>query len=171
MRVLGIDPGRTGAICALGTDTRKAIVMDIPFRPDGIVDYRRIKAAFGDFAKYDRICLEKVAATEEFGVASCFGLGRTYGMLLMLLSPYPHTLVLPRVWQAAAHVGTNGKNGPKERSLEAFTKLNPNHGMVPRGNQRKIRHDLIDAFLIAHYGVGTYTSGYFVRDLDNQLDK
>lgn len=150
MRVLGIDPGKTGFFVELDSATKTARTMPIPFRPDQIVCYRSIRAKF-DLRSHDMICLEKVSTQPVWSAVSGMTFGKTVGQLQMLLSAFAFEEVSSRTWQKVMHLGFADNMNPKEKSEAMFHRLNPN---FVRG-KRKPSHDMMDAFLIAAYGLKT----------------
>ena len=135
MRIIGIDPGSSGAIAML--DTSESVQywkmpdteMDLW---DCLVNQKPIAAAF----------IEKVHAMPRQGVSSTFKFGRNYGMLLMALtaSGIPFTEVTPQTWQKSLNCMSKGdKNVTKRRAQQLFPQL-------------KVTHAIADALLIAEYG-------------------
>ena len=150
MKILSIDPGRTGFLVELNSDTKTARTMPIPFRRDEIVCYRQIRENF-DLKSADLIILEKVSVQPKWSSMASMTFGKTVGQLQMLLSAFSFAEVSSRTWQKVMHLGFSDNMKPKEKSEAAFYRLNPDY---VRG-KRKPSHDMIDAFLIAAYGLKT----------------
>ena len=150
MIVTAFDPGKTGYIVELNGVTRTARTMPIPFRRDEIVCYRQIRENF-DLKSAELIILEKVSVQPKWSSMASMTFGKTVGQLQMLLSAFSFAEVSSRTWQKVMHLGFSDNMKPKEKSEAAFYRLNPDY---VRG-KRKPSHDMIDAFLIAAYGLKT----------------
>ena len=134
MKLIGIDPGKSGGIAIISNDECFAIPM--PETERDIYDYLK------DNSK-DAFCIiEQVHAMPGQGVTSMFTFGMGYGGLRMALvaAAIPFETVTPQKWQKALQCQTKGdKNVSKRRAQELYPKL-------------KITHAIADAILIAHYG-------------------
>lgn len=150
MRVTAFDPGKSGYIVELNSDTKTARTMPIPFRADEIICYRTVRANF-DLKSSDLVILEKVSVQPVWSAASGMTFGKTVGQIQMMISQTTFAEVSSRTWQKEMHLGFTDSMKPKEKSAAAFYRLNPDyvHG------KRKPSHDMIDAFLIAAYGLKT----------------
>jgi len=145
MRVVGIDPGLSGAIAVLDEDS--VDLFDIPtwnvgegsrrtYNVPGLVDLLRSLAPATFVVEHQSPRRENPAVS--------FKVGLGYGILLGILCALElrHFMVSPQGWQRAMYAGT-GKSG-KDRSIEVASRLWP--------NIRITRHDQADALLIAEYG-------------------
>lgn len=150
MDVLGIDPGRTGFIVELNSSTLAARTLPIPFRPDGIVCYRTIKRHF-DLKAIDLMILERVSMQPKFSASAAHTFGKCIGQLQMLLSAFPFAEVASPTWQKVMHLNYPDAWDAKAKSMAAFQRLNPNF----KAGKKKVSKDLVDAFLIAAYGLKT----------------
>lgn len=155
MIILGIDPGLSGAMAFLDTDTGMIAVEDMPtvevkrnnklkreVSPQlvaAIIIKRHVGAAY----------LEKVNAMAGQGVSSVFSFGRSAGIMEGVLAAFdiPTTLVTPQAWQKAMGV-RDGKDGSRERAMQLF----PASAEL---FQRKKDDGRSDAALIAKYGSQT----------------
>jgi len=155
MIILGIDPGLSGAMAFLDTDTGIIAVEDMPtvevkrnnklkreVSPQlvaAIIIKRHVGAAY----------LEKVNAMAGQGVSSVFSFGRSAGIMEGVLAAFdiPTTLVTPQAWQKAMNV-RDGKDGSRERAMQLF----PASAEL---FQRKKDDGRSDAALIAKYGSQT----------------
>lgn len=152
MRVIGIDPGLSGAIAFYDTVEGAVEIADMPTVElvrngkkkrevsavllSNILTRHKVDAAF----------LEKVNAMSGQGVTSVFSFGRSSGIVEGILAAYdiPTTLVTPQAWQKA--VGQRaGKDGSRERAMQLF----PAQADL---FQRKKDDGRSDAALIAYYG-------------------
>jgi crossover junction endodeoxyribonuclease RuvC len=152
MIILGIDPGLSGALAFLDTETNIVAVEDMPtvtvirnkkekreVSPQLIaaaIIKRHVGAAY----------LERVNAMTGQGVSSVFSFGRSAGVIEGVLAAFdiPTTLVLPLTWQRAMDV-RGGKDASRERAMQLF----PASAEL---FQRKKDDGRADAALIAKYG-------------------
>lgn len=106
-RILGIDPGASGAMALLDGDVLVRVA-DMPtimvkgrskVLPGGVVD---LIVAW----KPDQIALEDVGAMPGQGVTSMFSFGRSVGILEGVIAAlgYPLVMVRPATWKRAAGV-------------------------------------------------------------------
>ncbi len=143
MIIVGIDPGKKGAVVSINTETKEARYCSMPYRADDLIDLRFIRDAF-DLCKADYICIEKVQGIKQWGSTNNFNFGVSYGQLLGMLSDYPYMCVTPKKWQICFYA-RDKTNTAKAQTLGAFTKINPAF------EARKKDEGLIDAFMIAYY--------------------
>jgi hypothetical protein len=142
MRILGIDPGKTGAWCLLDTLENSAEAGRLKWTEDGIFDLGNIDRF------WDYVIIEKVKAIpHKMGASSAFTFGMGYGQLLYAFSNYGTTLVSPKTWQSVCLTGIDTDLNPKLRSQAGFARLNPELKTL------KIDHNITDAFHLANYGV------------------
>lgn len=140
--IIGIDPGKSGAITCLQLWNTGEV---------GDVQFIRLDQTEHDIADqlydcvFDYKCfayIEKVHAMPKQGVSSTFKFGRSYGFLIGLLTAMriPYDMVTPRKWQAAMGCLSGGdKNITKARAQQLFP-------------AEKIIHANADSILIAEYG-------------------
>lgn len=150
MRVIGIDPGKTGHICEIDSISGIVRNMPLPFRADDVVDYNAIARNF-DLANADLRILEKVSAQPKWSACSAMTFGKIVGQIEMILSRHSFVEIASRTWQKSMHVGLTDSMKPKEKSAAAFYRLNANF----KAGKKKPSHDYIDAFLIAAHGIKT----------------
>lgn len=141
MTVIGVDPGKNGAIAWIDSRGRPCVER----MPDTLVDLWGI---FHDLAPIPftgepvKAYLEAVSSSPGMGVVSSFTFGRGYGNLEMALTAagIPFERVRPQVWQKALGCMTKGdKNITKRLASELFPAI-------------KCTHTVSDALLIAEYG-------------------
>ena len=144
LTIVGIDPGKNGAIAVL--------------TPDGEVQTLQLaKATERDIAEFlsyrspGVAYLEQVASSPQMGVVSAFNFGCSFGSLRMavIASRLQLETVLPRKWQSAMRVkkigGGFGKNdtekkrATKARAQEIFPEI-------------KITNAISDALLLMEFG-------------------
>ena len=137
--ILGIDPGKTGAICYLG-DTMEVVRMP--------GDAHALSDALGGLPLATHAVVEKVSAGgvsnaqgRSMGASSAFTFGMGFGTIQGVLAALeiPYELVTPQKWTAAM-----GEKGKDKASHWAHAKrLHPS---------AKVHKYAADAVLIAEYG-------------------
>jgi crossover junction endodeoxyribonuclease RuvC len=153
MRVIGIDPGLSGAIAVInGTDS--LMIFDMPTmtverngkakRQVSATELAQIlKTAKSDDC---HVFVEKVSAMAGQGVTSVFSFGRSFGMIEGILAALqmPVTYVAPATWVKAVHRGA-GKDASRSRAMELF----PDN----QADFKRVKDDgRSDASLIAYWG-------------------
>jgi crossover junction endodeoxyribonuclease RuvC len=153
MRVIGIDPGLSGAIAVInGNDD--LIIFDMPtmtVERNGKAKRQvsaSVLAQILKTAKSDdcHVFVEKVSAMAGQGVTSVFSFGRSFGMIEGILAALhmPVTYVAPATWVKAVHRGA-GKDASRSRAMELF----PNN----QADFKRVKDDgRSDASLIAYWG-------------------
>jgi crossover junction endodeoxyribonuclease RuvC len=153
-RILGIDPGASGALCFLCTKTQILEIYDMPTVTikRGTRQVRQVNAALlVDILKQgkaDLAIVEAVHAMPGQGVSSMFAFGRAMGVIEGALAglSIPQTLVPPSEWTKAMRV-KGGKDGARNRAIELY----PRHSNL----FARVKDDgRADATLIATYGAG-----------------
>lgn len=151
MRVIGIDPGLTGAIAVVGGDDA-AIIYDTPVvKTKGRLTYsiRDMDLLLSSISKtnyhLDAVGLERQQAFPGQGVASTFRTGEGYGLwqALIIASGLSVTIVSPQVWKKFC-----GLSKDKEESRQLAIKLFPE---CKKDLSRKKDHNRAEALLIAEY--------------------
>jgi len=153
MKVIGIDPGLSGAIAIInGTDS--LTVFDMPTvtverngkakRQVSATELAQIlKTAKSDDC---HVFVEKVSAMAGQGVTSVFSFGRSFGMIEGILAALhmPVTYVAPATWVKAVHRGA-GKDASRSRAMELF----PDN----QADFKRVKDDgRSDSALIAYWG-------------------
>lgn len=137
MSVVGIDPGKSGGIAAIGEANTAFNMPQTPGDLAMMFDMLR-----QDFGPIEHVYIEKVHAMPKQGVTSTFTFGFNFGMLIgmLALQGYPYTEVTPATWQKKMGCLSKGdKNITKNRAQQLFP-------------QMKVTHATADALLIAEYG-------------------
>jgi crossover junction endodeoxyribonuclease RuvC len=167
MLLLGIDPGVSGALASLDSETNEIRFVDAPvmevkvgkkFRhvPDAYEMARVLK----DFTA-GRECLvtiEKVNAMPDvgtgarMGATSAFSFGFGFGMWLGILAALeiPHQQVHPATWKSVTMAGmSKEKDASRQRAMQLYPK-------AASQLARKKDHARGDALLIARWSYLTY---------------
>ena len=159
MRVLGVDPGISGAL-AIVEDYRLIGAYNMPVASVrvGKATKRRIipaqLCALIMEQNVDRAIIEKVAAMPGQGVASMFAFGEAYGLVQGVLAAcgVPVTFITPMQWKRKA--GLIGQ--PKDHSRTIACERWPHQSAF---FARKSDHGRADAALLACVGIGGYAEG------------
>jgi hypothetical protein len=157
MLFIGIDPGLTGGIVAINAVGELHFAHAMPCLGDAVdcAEFARLLRV----ARLERCLavLESVHSMPKQGVASSFKFGRVFGMVEGVVAALgiPYLLVTPQRWQKVMHAGCH-HDDPKERSRVAAARLFPQIDLRI-GRARKPHTGLIDALLLAAYGLKTTT--------------
>ena len=152
MRVLGVDPGATGALALWDTELQALAVCDMPSAvvPVGKRIRRELSEAMLAYtlAEWEPDCawIERVHALPKQGVTSSFSFGVAYGLVRGVLAAMrvPVTRVTPNEWKKHFRLGAD-KN---EARLTAARLVPANAGDFSR-----VRDDgRAEAALLALFG-------------------
>ena len=148
MIYVGIDPGASGWIVAIGPDGHVLVHTKCPDTVHDLADvYRDICELPG---RYDscsiKACIEAVHSMPGYSGRSMFTFGTNYGMHLGLLacSKIPYTKVTPHAWMKHYGSRPKDKKARKNHLKQLAQQLHPN-------TDRPITLATADAVLIAHY--------------------
>jgi crossover junction endodeoxyribonuclease RuvC len=151
MIYIGIDPGITGAIAAIDTESKEVQVYDIDHSYLDAVD------AFRRFAEHPENCcaaIEKVGAMPKQGVSSTFKFGLTVGHLrgALLMGRIPILAEpTPQVWKKAVFGASISKLTRKDQKTAARDKARELYPAYA-GLFGLVKHaDRAEALLMAHY--------------------
>jgi crossover junction endodeoxyribonuclease RuvC len=152
MRVIGIDPGLSGAIAQW--DGSELVVFEIPtFKSTGRgreIDWSTLNKGWDDnFFWADHAFLERVGTRPGEGRSSAFKFGLIFGGLRGIIAAklIPVTLVSPTVWKK--HYGLQAS---KTAAVIRASQLFPVHADIFRGPRGGIKDGVAEAALIARYG-------------------
>ena len=149
MRVVGIDPGASGAIVLL--DNNEPVEwMQMPTYKVGTAT--RVNAAeltnfFEKNFKIDHVYIEQVGAMPGQGVVSMFNFGHSCGVVMGVVGAlcFPHTMITPQKWKKAAGLIGTEKDASRARAIQLWPYW--------RDLDRKGKGQAYaDAALIARYG-------------------
>lgn len=153
--IIGIDGGNAGAIVGLqGKKVLFKMVMPIVAVGDSKNEYD-CNAIVELFKQYPdaTVILEKAHAMPLMGVASMFNFGKSFGMMIGILTALHirHHIVHPKTWQKAlfkdqAHGDT------KKASKIIAQRLFPGESFLATARSTKVHDGLTDAILLAYYG-------------------
>lgn len=146
MRVVGIDPGKSGGLVLIDDGEIQAERMPVTA---GAVDGKRL-GTWLVLHSPDVVILEKVGARPKQGVKSMFTFGMGYGVVKGVLESLaiPYRLVTPQAWKRAVLAGT-AKD--KEAAISFIRTAYPTINLIPDGC-RVPQDGIADAACLAVYG-------------------
>jgi crossover junction endodeoxyribonuclease RuvC len=146
MRVVGVDPGKTGGLVLIADDETQVLRMPVTA---GEVDGRQI-SSWLFLHSPDIVILEKVGARPKQGVKSMFTFGMGYGVVKGVLETLviPYRLVLPQAWKRAVLAGTKKD---KDAAIAFIRTAYPTINLIPEGC-RTPQDGIADAACMAVWG-------------------
>lgn len=152
MRVLGIDPGKAGAIAIIdGLSLLRVFDMPVTALKKGTtLDAHTLNGLLAevlhDCGPVDLAVIERVHSTPQMGVSSAFDFGRSFGVVEMALIARGIRLeyVTPQAWKKSL-----GLNGDKASSLALARAKWPD---AEEWFRRKKDEGRAESALIAEYG-------------------
>jgi len=141
--VIGIDPGKSGAIVAIDGDC--VTINKMPETPKSLLDL------LSQYKSKNVVCyLEKVQGLPGMGGASMFTFGKNFGYLEMslLANEIKFITVTPQKWQKHFQLGVTKKDLGKQWKNHLKAKAEQLFPQI-----KKITLWSSDALLIAEYGV------------------
>ena len=153
--ICGIDPGKKGGLCVIDMQG-KIVDLEIVKHTKDNIDLPSIKCFIKQYKdKVNMFYVERPHAIKLWGVSVSFKLGLYCGNIEGILAGLeaPYTLVKPKAWQAVMHEGTSPEIPAKERSLQVVQRLVPEQKFMINVQSKKPHDGLVDAFLIAKYGL------------------
>lgn len=140
MIYIGIDPGKSGAMAIIRSDS----VEVIPF------DQEKYRDKLGEITQSAFCAVEKVGAMPKQGVVSSFEFGRNAGFIDGLLWAYkiPCKLVTPQTWKKEYTL----LKRDKDASVAEAHRLFPSVSLRPTEKCRKDNDGMAEALLIAEWG-------------------
>jgi crossover junction endodeoxyribonuclease RuvC len=165
VRIIGIDPGISGAIAAY--DGSNVYVEDVPTiaikktkgkGEKNVINMAGLADLFNFmFAGADHAYIERVGPMPGQGVTSMFNFGGAYYALQMgvAMMQTPYTLISPVEWKAKMGLNSDGEKS-RMRALQLFPRQAAYF-------QRKMDHNRAEAGLLAWYGYQIITTGKVPR--------
>jgi crossover junction endodeoxyribonuclease RuvC len=148
--VLGIDPGKSGALALYDPETRSLTIEDVPvLRVNGrtVIDHYALSRILDAWSSLNpHVFLELVGSRPGEGHAGAFDFGRTFGLILGVCAAsfLRIELVTPASWKTAMRA-----RGDKDASRQRASALLPRHSGLWA---RKKDDGRAEAALIALYG-------------------
>ena len=153
MKIIGIDPGLSGAIAVL--ENNKVLkIFDIPVMSEGKKNKRQLNSALlvsllkenVENNEEVAIVVEQVNAMPGQGVTSMFNFGQTFGAIKGICAAlrFPIFFVRPSKWKKHFELINSSKDASRTKAIEMYPKLS---------NQLAKKKDVnkSDAILIARY--------------------
>ena len=167
MIVVGIDPGKRGAIVVLDHEHWNVVEM-MPDRGDGLVDIDRVYSTFWAWNP-DAISIERPQVRPKEGRVSISTNFEQYGRLLGAAEAYKAQCArlhdsrevhvrtpAPKVWQKIIPAMIQGHT-PKERSIKFVSEFMPEIQLIPPG-KRVPQDGIADAACIAGWALSRFAS-------------
>ena len=163
MKIIGIDPGLSGAIAVL--ENNKVLnIFDMPVMPEGKKNKRQLNSAQlvkllkDNIAKNEEISVvvEQVNAMPGQGVTSMFNFGQTFGAIKGICAAIglPIFFVRPAKWKKHFELINSSKDASRTKVIEMYPSLAEKLSKKKDVNKS-------DAILIARY----YSETRFKEDL------
>ncbi len=155
MLIVGVDPGKSGAIVILG-EIAVPCTMPVLTAAKGRVEYNlaAIRVILARDA-IEHVFIEKLQPMplEKGGTIANYNRGAASHLLIGICVglKIPFTLVAPQTWQKVMLAGTPGGD-TKQRSILAAQRLFPTVSLLASERCRKPHDGIADALLIAEYG-------------------
>ena len=153
MRIIGIDPGLSGAIAILDNNKIKEL-FDMPVMPDGKKNKRQLNCALLVKLINDNIknlddtvmVVEQVNAMPGQGVTSMFNFGQTFGAIKGICAALglPIFFVRPAKWKKHFELINSSKDASRTKAIEMYPSLSDQLSKKKDVNKS-------DAILIARY--------------------
>ena len=153
MRIIGIDPGLSGAIAIL-EDNKVLQIFDMPVMAEGKKNKRQLNSAQlvniikdnTQGSEEKAVVVEQVNAMPGQGVTSMFNFGQTFGAIKGICAALnlPVFFVRPTKWKKHFELINSSKDSSRTKAIEMYPSLS---------NQLSKKKDVnkSDAILIARY--------------------
>ena len=158
MKIIGIDPGLSGAIAVL-ENNKVLSIFDMPVMPEGKKNKRQLNSAQlvkllkDNILKNEEVLVvvEQVNAMPGQGVTSMFNFGQSFGILKGICSAMqlPMYFVRPAKWKKYFNLINSEKDASRTKAIEVFPYFSSQL-------LRKKDSNKADAILIASFYYETY---------------
>jgi hypothetical protein len=149
-RVIGVDPGKSGAFVLWDGQDLNHFPMPLKEKE---IDFQGVVELVGKL-KECHFFLER-AYPGGMGVTAAFNYGRGFAAIehAIQIHKIPVTYVEPSKWAKIMHEGIDAELKPKAKSRIAVERLFPVQvNNIPRTKTGKFHEGVVDALLIAEYG-------------------
>ena len=153
MKIIGIDPGLSGAIAILKNNIVLSI-FDMPVMSEGKNNKRQLNSALlvnlirENIEKNEEVAVvvEQVNAMPGPGVTSMFNVGQTFGAIKGICAALqmPIFFVRPSKWKKHFELINSSKDSSRTKAIEIYQKLSKQHAKKKDVNKS-------DAILIARF--------------------
>ena len=158
MKIIGIDPGLSGAIAVL--ENNKVLnIFDIPVMSEGKKNKRQLNSALLvnllkeniNKEKEVAVVVEQVNAMPGQGVTSMFNFGQTFGALKGICAALelPIFFVRPSKWKKHFELINSSKDASRTKAIELFP--NFSNDMAKKKDANKADAILIGRYFLDHY--------------------
>jgi hypothetical protein len=154
MIIAGVDPGKTGAIVVIDTESSTAWFERLKYGDNGALLTR-----FGkEYNRVDKYNLELIRGRGGWGATQIFGMGRNFGQVLAAVvdTGKPYDLIRAEEWTGMVHRNVIIKGKAKEKTLSAYYSLFP-HDPFNVTSSIEVKggysDGLVDALFLAAYDV------------------
>jgi crossover junction endodeoxyribonuclease RuvC len=132
MKIIGIDPGLSGAIAVLENNKVESII-DMPVMPEGKKNKRQLNSA--QLVKIIKrnilnskevvVVVEQVNAMPGQGVTSMFNFGQTFGAIKGIAAAleFPIFFVRPAKWKKHFELINSSKDASRTKAIEMYPAL------------------------------------------------
>ena len=160
MKIIGIDPGLSGAIAVLENSKVKNL-FEMPVMPEGKKNKRQVNGAqlYHEIYKKTqniekkniKVVIEQVSAMPGQGVTSMFNFGQSFGILKGICSAMqlPMYFVRPAKWKKYFNLINSEKDASRTKAIEIFPYFSANLTKKKDANKA-------DAILISSFFYETY---------------
>ena len=158
MKIIGIDPGLTGAIAVL-KDNKVLNIFEMPVMAEGKKNKRQLNSAHlvkllnDNISKEEEVSVvvEQVNAMPGQGVTSMFNFGQSFGILKGICSAMrlPMFFVRPAKWKKYYNLINSEKDASRTRAIEIYPNFSSQLSKKKDSNKA-------DAILIASFYYETY---------------
>lgn len=149
--IIGIDPGKTGAITIIKGDEIETLVMPII---DTEIDTRAISDLFLEIrSEIQMVFLEDIFSLPKCSGSSMLSFGRSHGKIegVLVALRIPYQLIRAASWQKVMFAGVTGTD-TKNKALKVASKLFPQVELKATSRSKVAHSGIVDGLLIAEYG-------------------
>ena len=149
-KVLGIDPGATGALASIEGDKISVIPMPRIGKEISITNIRNWLATTSQ-NPFSLAVIEKVHAFPGQGVCGVFSFGKTYGILIAIVEmlDIPYILVTPQRWKKSILEGTRKD---KDAAIQFCRRRFPATSLKATPRCTKNHDGIADALCLVEWG-------------------
>lgn len=156
MKIIGIDPGKSGGISLFIDDQIKEVMpMPIYEQDNGkdTIDFKKVSEYF-KLINPDKVYIEKVGAMKAQGVSSMFNFGFTTGGLHGICAALGISLttVTPQKWKKVI-LSEKYDHIEKEGTILFCKDMFPNISLLATARSKVPHNGMCDAIAIGYYGV------------------
>lgn len=152
MKIIGIDPGKKGAIAFYDTESNSVEVLPLPWKKkENRLDAYQLRKSIDSAGRIDGCFIEKVSAMPRQGVVSMFTFGKAFGSVVAVCESLglDVQLVTPQRWKKGVMV--EGKHGKQDAVRLCYDRF-PDINLLKTDKSRVPSTDMAEAALIALYG-------------------